>query len=97
MQTDAQQTLDQRPAIGSRIRVLVNCENDLREDGMGVEHCASKGEELIVRQHGHNLKTIVVSHEHITDRSFCVFEGEYEVVAAAALAPQAGAEKGGDL
>lgn len=77
----AQHSPGQRPAIGSRIRVTVDCENDLRDAGMGVELCASKGEELIVRGHSpYNAGRIYVSHEHITDRSFAVNQDEYEVV-----------------
>lgn len=69
-----------RPAIGTRIRVTVICENDLRDAGMGVEVCARRGEVLIVRGHSpFSESTIYVSHEHITDRSFAVYEGEYEL------------------
>lgn len=74
-----------RPEIGSRVRVTVDCESDLRDAGMGVELCASKGEELIVRGHSPYVDTrIYVSHEHITDRSFSVDAGEYEVLPKAA-------------
>jgi len=38
------------PVVGQRVRAKIDMLNDLREDGMGVEHCASKGEELIVRK-----------------------------------------------
>jgi hypothetical protein len=38
------------PVVGQRVRAKIDMLNDLREDGMGVERCASKGEELIVRK-----------------------------------------------
>jgi hypothetical protein len=50
---------------------------------MGIELCARRGEELIVRGHSpYSEHRIYVSHEGITDRSFYVDGGEYEVVEA---------------
>lgn len=69
------------PVVGQRVRAKIDMLNDLREDGMGVEHCASKGEELIVRKVSSGfLNCISVSHEHITDRAFCVAVDEIEPV-----------------
>jgi hypothetical protein len=63
--------------VGDRVVALVNMENDLTCDGMGVELCASKGEELIVRRVSFGyLNCIAVSHEHVTDRAFCVAPDE---------------------
>lgn len=60
-------------SVGEKVVALVRMENDLRDDGMGVEHCASKGDVLIVRKVSFGyLHCIAVSHEHITDRAFCV-------------------------
>lgn len=64
-------------AVGDRVVALVEMLSDLTDDGMGVEHCASKGEELIVRKVSFGcLNCIAVSHEHITDRAFCVAPNE---------------------
>jgi len=69
------------PVVGQRVRAKVEMLNDLREDGMGVEHCASAGDELIVRKVSSGfLNCISVSHEHITDRAFCVAVDEIEPV-----------------
>lgn len=72
----------ERPAfaVGDRVVALVHMENDLIADGMGVEHCASKGDELIVRRVSFGyLNCIAVSHEHVTDRAFCVAPHEIEL------------------
>lgn len=67
--------------IGQRVRALVHMENDLRDDGMGIEHCASKGDVLVVRRiSGGIVNSVIVSHEHITDRSFCAAPGELELI-----------------
>jgi hypothetical protein len=66
---------------------LIDMLNDLTCDGMGVEHCASKGEELIVRKVSFGYTNcIAVSHEHITDRAFCVAPNE---IAAVPMAQEA--------
>jgi hypothetical protein len=79
--TNSDKATELQLSIGSRIRVTVDCESDLRDAGMGVELCASKGEELIVRGHSpYSEGRIYVSHEHVTDRSFSVDRSEYEVV-----------------
>ncbi len=61
-------------AVGDRVVALVECINDLTDDGMGIEYCAKKGDELIVRRVKFGfLNCIAVSHEHITDgRTFGV-------------------------
>jgi hypothetical protein len=69
-------------AVGDKVVTLVECENDLTDDGMGVELCARKGETLVVRRVSFGyLNCIAVSHEHITDRAFCVSPDEIERVA----------------
>ena len=69
------------PVVGQRVRAKVDMLNDLTCDGMAVEHCASKGEELIVRKVSSGYRNcIAVSHEHITDRAFCVAVDEIEPV-----------------
>lgn len=65
-------------AVGDRVVALREFYNDLTGDGMGMHHCASKGDLLIVRG---LLSTrleycIAVSHEHVTDRAFCVSPSE---------------------
>jgi hypothetical protein len=69
--------------IGDRVRALVDCNNDLCDDGLGIEHCASRGDELIVRRESTIPGRLCVSHEHITDRSFLVDPHEIELVAPA--------------
>jgi hypothetical protein len=59
--------------VGQRVTALVSMYDDLVQDGLGMVHCANKGEELIVRKVSQGYKyCISVSHEHITDRAFCV-------------------------
>lgn len=64
-------------AVGDRVVALIKMIEDLRDDGLGVYLCADKGDELIVRgvSFGY-LNCIAVSHEHITDRAFCVAPNE---------------------
>jgi hypothetical protein len=72
---------DRRPPVGTRVRALVRCIDDLSEDGLGVYTCAEAGEELIVRAHSkYSIKRIHVSHPWRTDNSFSVDEGEYEII-----------------
>ena len=81
--------------VGQKVRAKIDMTNDLREDGMGVEHCASKGDELIVRRvtaYG----GFAVSHEHITDRAFIATADELEAVAVSSLADAVRAARGGD-
>jgi len=60
-------------AVGDAVTALIDMENDLTDDGMGVELCARKGEALIVRRVAFGyLNCISVSHPQITDRAFCV-------------------------
>lgn len=77
-------TAENKPAfhVGQRVRALVDMENDLTEDGMGVEQCASKGDVLVVRRVGSGyLNCIAVSHEYITDgRAFCAAPTELEAI-----------------
>lgn len=70
--------------VGDRVVALVDMENDLTEDGMGVEHCASKGEELIVRRVSFGyVNCIAVSHDYVTDgRAFCVAPSEISKIGA---------------
>ncbi len=71
-------------AVGDRVVALVEMINDLTSDGMGIEHCAKKGDELIVRKVSFGyLNCIAVSHEHITDRAFCVAPNEISAIAKA--------------
>ncbi|MBT2326055.1 hypothetical protein J7E62_27375 [Variovorax paradoxus] len=65
--------------VGQKVTALVNMENDLTDDGMGVEQCARSGETLVVRRVSSGyLNCIAVSHEHITDRAFCVAPHEIQ-------------------
>ena len=58
--------------VGQKVIALVDMVNDLTDDGMGRELCATSGEELIIRRIGTGYTNCIsVSHEHITDRSFC--------------------------
>lgn len=64
-------------AVGDRVVALVQMEDDLTDDGLGVQHCANKGDTLIVRRVSFGyVNCIAVSHEHITDRAFCVAPNE---------------------
>ena len=70
--------------IGAKVKVTVDCWDDLRDDGMGMSLCAGRGEVLVVRGHSTFMEgRLFVSHEHITDRSFTVDPGEYELLPAA--------------
>ena len=70
--------------VGDRVRAKIDMLDDLRDDGMGISLCASKGEELIVRSiRVYPDKVYLhVSHEHITDRSFSVTPDEIDLVAS---------------
>jgi hypothetical protein len=88
------------PIVGQKVNARIQLVNDLTCDGMGVEVCANRGDELIVRRiinRPDDSATIVVSHEYITDgRGFCVAVDEIDYVypAVAALATaQPGAQK----
>jgi len=81
--------------VGQKVRAKIDMTNDLREDGMGVEHCASKGDELIVRRVT-DYGSFAVSHEHITDRAFIATADELEAVAVSSLADAVRAARGGD-
>lgn len=82
--------------VGQKVRAKIDLTNDLREDGMGVEHCASKGDELIVRRVT-DYGSFAVSHEHITDRAFIATADELESVATSGgLAAAVRAARGGD-
>jgi len=71
-------------AVGDRVVALIDMINDLRSDGMGVELCARNGDELIVRSVSFGyLNCIAVSHEHITDRAFCVAPNEIAAITKA--------------
>ncbi len=65
--------------VGQSVRCLIQMESDLREDGLGVEICATKGQIVIVRSFTKSGR-IAVSHAHITDRSFTVSADEIEAV-----------------
>jgi hypothetical protein len=65
--------------VGDRVRALVACDNDLTDDGMGIEHCAQRGDVLIVRRFSSVPGRLVVSHEDVTDgRGFLVDPHEVE-------------------
>ena len=65
--------------IGQKVIAKITLLNDLTEDGMGVELCAKLGDVLIVRQISSGYRNCIsVSHEHITDKMFCVAEDEIE-------------------
>lgn len=81
--------------VGQKVRAKIDMTNDLREDGIGVEHCASKGDELIVRRVT-DYGSFAVSHEHITDRAFIATADELEAVAVSSLADAVRAARGGD-
>lgn len=58
------------PAIGQLVNARKRLINDLREDGMGIEICCERGDDLYVREIKNGY--ILVSHYGILDRSFCV-------------------------
>lgn len=67
--------------VGQRVIALVEMINDMTEDGMGRELCASAGEELIVRKVNEGIRNCInVSHENIIDRAFCVAPNEIMLV-----------------
>ena len=67
--------------IGDMVVALVDLVNDLRDEGMGVQCCAHKGDELVVRKvYFGFLNCISVSHAHVTDRSFCVAPNEISII-----------------
>lgn len=69
--------------VGMRVRALIHMDSDLTDDGMGIQRCANKGDELIIRRVDSGYKNcIAVSHENITDRAFCVAPDEIEVMQA---------------
>lgn len=63
---------------GQKVKAKIQLENDLRDDGMGIELCAKQGDILIIR--GVREKWYAVSHEHITDRAFNASHDELEPV-----------------
>jgi len=80
----ANKTIEWTPQVEQRVRAKITLENDLTDDGMGIQLCASRGDELIVRQVRHGYRNcIAVSHEHITDNAFCVALDEIEPCAKA--------------
>jgi len=69
------------PIVGQRVRAKIEMLDDLTDEGMGLQCCAKKGDELIVRRIGSGYRyCIAVSHEHITDCAFCVAVDEIEPV-----------------
>ena len=67
--------------VGQKVRAKITLENDLQEDGIGVQLCASAGDELIIRKISSGYRNCIsVSHEGITDRAFCVHESEIEPI-----------------
>lgn len=70
-------------SVGDKVEALIEMINDLTSEGMGVQHCARKGDKLIVRRVSFGyINCITVSHEHITDRAFCVSPDEINLIEA---------------
>ena len=75
--------------VGDKVTALISLDNDLCEEGLGIEHCASKGDTLVVRRVSFGyLNCIAVSHEHITDRAFCVAPHEIAAIATTKQEPR---------
>ena len=66
--------------VGDKVRAKVAMWNDLRDDGMGVQHCASRGDILVIRRISPSIvNCLIVSHEDVTDgRGFCAAPNEVE-------------------
>jgi len=63
---------------------MVDMYSDLTADGLGVSHCANRGDELIIRRvNSGYLNCIVVSHEGVTDSAFGVAPNEIELIGSA--------------
>lgn len=78
---DEHATTDWTPFVGQRVRAKIEMLDDLTDEGMGLQCCAKKGDELIIRRISSGYRNyIAVSHEHITDRAFCVAADEIEPV-----------------
>lgn len=69
--------------VGDRVRAKIDLDSDDRDQGMGIQRYASRGDELIVRGLREGSRWISVAHEEITGRSFLVEPDEIEVVIAA--------------
>lgn len=66
--------------VGQRVRALVEMVDDQTDEGAGIQLCARKGDELIVRKVPGG-KWVIVSHPNVTDgRGFCVSPDEVEVL-----------------
>ena len=69
------------PTVGQKVCATVTMENDLTDDGMGIQLCANRGDTLIVRKVSSGyLNCISVSHEGVTDRAFCCAPNEIEPI-----------------
>ncbi|AMC34782.1 hypothetical protein [Janthinobacterium sp. B9-8] len=69
------------PTVGQKVRAKIYMDNDLTDEGMGIQRYANKGDELIIRRINSGYKTCIsVSHENITDRTFGVSVDEIEPV-----------------
>lgn len=66
------------PEVGQKVNARIDLISDLRDDGLGIEVCAKRGDDLIVRRITDGF--ICVSHEDITDRSFSVKLDEIDYV-----------------
>jgi len=69
------------PKVGQKVRAKITMENDLTDDGMGIQLCANRGDTLIVHKVSSGyLNCISVSHEGVADRAFCCAPNEIEPV-----------------
>lgn len=87
-------TSPRRFQVGSEVRAAVDCDSDLREDGMGVERCASKGEALVVRkvtQNGYEVSypTVLGGNFHVAEHEIEPPEPDWEGGRKAAQRTQA--------
>lgn len=64
--------------IGSKVRLLKNIWDDGDDSHHPPGYLAMSGEVMVVRSV--NPHSLSVSHAHITDRTFAVYEGEWELL-----------------
>jgi hypothetical protein len=84
MSTSVREHTQESPAfaVGDKVVALVSMDEGPSSD-IPLMRCACKGDLLIVREVSFGYRNcITVSHEHITDRPFCVAPSEIAKAAA---------------
>lgn len=67
--------------VGMKVRALVTMDNDMVDNGYGIERCADIGDTLIVRGIGVGYRNCIsVSHKPAPDYTFCVAPAEIEEI-----------------